>query len=299
MIYGYYVIKDGNKEIARSNNLITNIGKRHILNYLANKLPDRNRYIGVGIGSTAANVADTKLEFEVNKYKVYTSYIDYADSTIIMKAELPVQLSATISELGLFPGSSVMNAYDSKFITFFNNDVVWSNGSYIDDSSVSKINKTSFKITANSGASVLAKSSNLSSDMTGYSNDDSLSIAFYENDTNLDYIELVLYSSNNDYYTYRIEGANSVGHRIVQIPFSSIVAQSNATGSPTLSIESFGIRVKANSSTNTAVDFDGIRVNDNDTFVEENGIISRAVLSTPIQKEFGSLLDIEYRLVIS
>lgn len=299
MIYGYYVIKDGDREIARSNNLITNIGKRHILNYLANKLPDRSRYIGIGIGSTAANVADTKLEFEVNKYKVYTSYIDYSADTIIMKAELPVQLSATISELGLFPGSAVMNAYDSKFITFFNNDVVWSNGTYIDDSANSKINKTSFKIASNAGAAVLAKSSNLSSDMTGYSNDDSISIAFYENDANLDYIDLILYSSNNDYYTYRIEGAGAAGHRVVQIPFSSIVNQSNATGSPTLLVESFGLRIKANTSTNTEVDFDGIRVNDNDTFVEENGIISRAVLSTPIQKEFGSLLDIEYRLVIS
>lgn len=278
--------------------MITNVGKRHMLNYFANKLPDRNRYIGIGIGSTGVSASDTKLEFEINKYKVYTSYIDYSTNTIIMKAELPVQLSATITEIGLFPGSSAMNAYDSKFITFFNNDVVWSNGSYIDDSTVSKINKTSFKITANSGAAVLAKSSNLSADMTGYSEDDSMSIAFYENDTNLDYIELVLYSSNNDYYTYRIEGANTVGHRVVQIPFSSIILQANTTGSPTLDIESFGLRVKANSSTNTSVDFDGIRVNDNDTFVEEHGIISRAVLSTPIQKEFGSLLDIEYRLVI-
>jgi hypothetical protein len=278
--------------------MITNVGKRHMLNYIANKLPDRSRYIGIGIGSTAANVSDTRLEFEINKYKVYTSYIDYANNTIIMKAELPIQLSATITEIGLFPGSSAMNAYDSKFITFFNNDVIWSNGTYIDDSAVSKINKTSFKVTANSGASVLAKSSSLPADMTGYSNDDSLSIAFYENDTNLDYIELVLYSSDNNYYTYRIEGANTVGHRVVQIPFSSIITQNNTTGSPTLNIENFGLRVKANSSTNTSVDFDGLRVNDNDTFVEENGIISRAVLATPIQKEFGSLLDIEYRLVV-
>ena len=278
--------------------MITNVGKKHMLNYFANKLPDRNRYIGIGIGSAAATVNDTKLEFEINKYKVYTSYIDYSTNTIIMKAELPVQLSGTITEIGLFPGSSAMNAYDSKFITFFNNDVVWSNGSYIEDSLVSKINKTSFKITSSSGTAVLAKSSNLSADLSGYSNSDSLSIAFYENDTNLDYIELVLYSSNSDYYTYRIEGLNAVGHRVVEIPLGSIAIQANATGSPTLDVESFGIRVKANASTNTSVDFDGIRINDNDTFVEETGIISRAVLSTPIQKEFGSLLDIEYRLVI-
>lgn len=278
--------------------MITNVGKRHMLNYFANKLPDRNRYIGVGIGSTSPNIADTKLEFEINKYKVYTSYIDYTNNIIIMKAELPAQLSATITEIGLFPGSYSTNSFDNKFITFFNNDVVWSNGSYIDNSLVSKINQTSFKITANSGGTVLAKSSNLSADLTGYSNSDSISIAFYENDTNLDYIELILYSSNSNYYTYRIEGANTVGHRVVQIPLSYVTLQANATGSPTLDVESFGLRVKANSSTNTSVDFDGIRINDNDTYVEENGIISRAVLSTPIQKEFGSLLDIEYRLVI-
>ena len=69
MISGYYVIKDGDKEIARTPNLVTNIGKRHILNYLADKIADRGRFIAIGIGSTAANVADSKLEFEVNKYK--------------------------------------------------------------------------------------------------------------------------------------------------------------------------------------------------------------------------------------
>jgi hypothetical protein len=121
MISGYYVIKDGDKEIARTPNLVTNIGKRHILNYLADKIADRGRFIAIGIGSTAANVADSKLEFEVNKYKVFSSSIDFTNSTIIMKAELPLQLAATISEVGLFPGSTAQTQYDSKALTYFNN----------------------------------------------------------------------------------------------------------------------------------------------------------------------------------
>lgn len=296
MITGYYVISENGKEISRTPNLVTNIGKRHILNYLADKIANRSRYIGIGIGSTAANVDDTRLEFEINKYKVFNNTIDYSTNTIVMKAELPMQLAATISEVGLFPGSSGQNSFDSKTITLFNNDVLWSNGSYVENSSNSKINNTSFQIQATSGGTVTAKSSNLTFDLTGYSTSDSISIAFYQNDTNLQYIDLIMYKTDSDYYYYRINGT-SVGHKIVEIPMASIVQ--NAVGSPNASIAKFGLSVKANTGTSTTVDFDGLRVNDNDTNVIDSGIISRAVLSTPITKEFGRILDIEYRLVVS
>jgi hypothetical protein len=296
MISGYYVIKDGDKEIARTPNLVTNIGKRHILNYLADKIADRGRFIAIGIGSTAANVADSKLEFEVNKYKVFSSSIDFTNSTIIMKAELPLQLAATISEVGLFPGSTAQTQYDSKALTYFNNDVVWTAGSYIESSANSKINNTSFQIASTNGAEVIAKSTNLTFDFSGYSVADSFSLAFYQNNTNLQYIDLYMYKTDSDYYKYRIPGG-SAGHRIVNIPMSDIVAGS--VGSPNEYIAKFGLAVKANTGTSTTVDFDGLRINDNDTNIADHGIISRAVLGTPITKEFGRILDIEYRLVVS
>lgn len=296
MITGYYVIKDGDKEISRTNNLITTIGKRHILDYLANKVTDRNRYIGIGIGSTTATVADYKLDFEIGKYKVYTSTVDYSSGTIIMKAELPLQLAATITEMALFPGFGTTRQYDSKVITFFNSDVSWSEGQYITDSAVSKINNTSYQITATSGSTVTSVSSNLSILFTGYSTLDSMSFAFYQNDQNLDYIDFKFYTTDSDYYTYRLAGTTSVGLRIVNVPLATLLA--TTTGSPTGSIAKVSIGVKAKTSTNTTVDFDGIRINDNDTYVQESGAISRAVLSTPVIKEFGRILDLEYRLVI-
>lgn len=297
MMYGYYVIKDGDKEIARSNNLITNMGKRYILNYFADKISDRSRYIGIGIGSIAATVNDYKLGFEINKYDVISSTVDFSSNTIILKAQLPIQLSAVISEMGLFPGIRNARQSDNAVVTFFNNDVSWSEGSYIESSANSKINSTSFRIESNSGSTVTAVSSDLQFDFFGYSTVDSLSLAFYQNDVNLDYIDLFLHTTETDYYSYRIEGTASSGHRIVEIPLVDLFA--NSVGNPTDFITKFKIAVKANSSTNTAVDFDGMRVNDNDTYVQETGAISRAVLASPITKEFGRILDLEYRLVIT
>lgn len=292
---GYYVFSENGKELCRSNNIITNIGRRHILDYLANKIQDRSRYIGVGIGNVTAAAADYKLNFEINKYRVYYTTVDYANSTIIMKAELPLQLAATISEVALFPGFSNSRDFDSRVLTLFNNDVTWSNGSYIENSPNSKINNTSFKIDANDTTTV-ATSSNLIFDFSGYSVNDSLSFAFYQSDINLDYIDFKMYSSDTSYYTHRIEGTTSVGHRIVEVPLATLL--SNPTNNPRSSIIKFQMVVKANTSTSTTVEFDGIRISDNDTYVQEGGAISRAVLGQPITKEFGRILDVEYRMVL-
>lgn len=297
MMTGYYVIKDGEVELSRTDNLITDVGRRHILNYLANKVTDRNRYIGIGIGSSATATSNYKLDFEINKYQVYTSTVDYSSGTIIMKAQLPLQLAATISELALFPGVSTSRDADNRVITFFNNDSYWTNGSYVSDSANSKINNTSFQIQSLSGSPVTASSTDIPFSLYGYSTDDSMSIAFKQNDVNLEYIDIILYSSDSDYYTYRVNGTAVVGHRIVEIPLSNLLAVS--AGSPNDSINKIALKVKASSSNNTVVDFDGIRINDNDTYVQETGAISRAVLISPIIKEFGRVLDLEYRLVIS
>ena len=297
MITGYYVIKDGDKELCRSKNIITNIGKRHILNYLADKVTDRSRYIGIGIGSASPTSADYKLQFEINKYQVYTSTIDYSSNVIIMKAQLPLQLAATISELALFPGVSTSRAAEDRVITFFNNDASWTNGSYISESANSKINNTSFQIESSNGAIVTSSSTDIPFDISGYSTDDSISIAFKQNDENLQYIDISFSSSDTDYYKYRINGTSVIGHRIVEVPLVDFFA--NPVGDPKDSISKISITVKANASTSTSVDFDGMRINDNDTYIQETGAISRAALINPIVKEFGRILDLEYRLVIA
>ena len=45
--------------------------------------------------------------------------------------------------------------------------------------------------------------------------------------------------------------------------------------------------------------FDGLRINDEDAFRTDYGLISRSVLSTPIVKTLGKQMVIEYRIGIN
>ena len=65
------------------------------------------------------------------------------------------------------------------------------------------------------------------------------------------------------------------------------------------SIVKIGVGVKAKSSGATAVLFDGLRINDEDAFRTDYGLISRSVLSTPIVKTLGKQMVIEYRIGLS
>ena len=64
-------------------------------------------------------------------------------------------------------------------------------------------------------------------------------------------------------------------------------------------ITNVGVEVTANSGGTTSVYFDGIRINDEDTFDPIFGIISRSVLASALNKIAGRSVDIEYRLQLS
>jgi hypothetical protein len=63
-------------------------------------------------------------------------------------------------------------------------------------------------------------------------------------------------------------------------------------------IINLGLEVTANSSGTTSVYFDGIRINDEDTFDPTYGMISRSVLTGGdiVTKTSGRQVDIEYKL---
>jgi hypothetical protein len=44
--------------------------------------------------------------------------------------------------------------------------------------------------------------------------------------------------------------------------------------------------------------FDGVRVNDEDTFDPTYGLISRSLLTTPLEKKSGRTVDIEYKILL-
>jgi putative ubiquitin-RnfH superfamily antitoxin RatB of RatAB toxin-antitoxin module len=63
-----------------------------------------------------------------------------------------------------------------------------------------------------------------------------------------------------------------------------------------LNINQIGIVITPSTGQSTSVGLDALRINDEDTFDPNFGLISRSVLSTPLVKLAGRQVDVEYRL---
>jgi len=311
-VFGEYVFYDNDKEIYRSKNLITKFGKRYLTQYLAGQSNTDLKDIALGIGSTAATVNDTQLGFEFYKSPVSMNSIDIQTSSstglstygVVYKTTLPVDVAGIINEVGLFPSISLGSTdYASNSISTFEDNQSWADSTGAYPASVTtpfpKIGTSYLSIGA--GASQLKEYFyNFNIDVSGYSALDSLTLAYYQSDTNLDYVFVRMYDSNNNYYEIRYSGELSVGYKIKSLTLNNLYSSGFGLGTPDqTSIVKISCGVKAKSSGATAALFDGMRINDEDSFRTDYGMISRSVLTTPITKSLGKQMVIEYRIGLS
>lgn len=290
--------------------MITKFGKRFIAQYLAGNVTFPAQDLAVGIDSTAVNSSgnDTRLGFEFYRLPVTLGTIDIqtdenGDSTyaVVYKATLPQDVAGKINEIGLYPSSRIsVNNFDSKFISDFENNLLWvdlnSNNPELVTSPAPRIGATMSKVTAALSTSVEYKSSFSSFDLSGYSSNDTLTLAFNQADTNLSSIKVKFYSSDTAYSYATFSGLTSTGNNIKQVSLSSL----QTSGDPDVtSITKVGIEVTAKNTGAAVVYLDGLRINDEDTFDPRFGLIARSVLSSTLEKKAGRPADIEYRLGIN
>ena len=311
-MFGEYVFYEDNKEIYRSKNLLTKFGKRYLTQYLAGQSTNTLKDIALGVGSTAATVNDTQLGFEFYKSAVTMNSIDIQTSSstgistygVVHKTTIPVDVAGIINEVGLFPNVILGNTdYASNSISTFENNQSWTDSTGAYPSSVT----TPFPKIGTSYLSIGAASSqskeyfyNFDLDVSGYSALDSLTLAYYQSDTNLDYVFVRMYDSNNNYYEIRYTGELSVGYKIKSLTLNNLYSSGFGVGTPDqTSIVKISCGVKAKSSGATVALFDGMRINDEDSFRTDYGMISRSVLTNPITKSLGKQMVIEYRLGIN
>jgi hypothetical protein len=311
-IKGEYVFYEDGKEIGRTKNLLTKYGKRFLTSYLAGAVPFDNKDIAIGIGNTAASVNNTQLEFEFYRSAVNLGSIDIQTDSgtgvstyaVVYKTTIPSDVVGNIYEIGLFPTATDGNSdYSSRFISTFENNLNWLDDSGLSATTVTtpspRIGNTWFSISATSNSS---NKYSLSTpfDLTGYSQNDSLTLAFKQQDTNLDYVFVRFYSSLTDYYEMRFAGNSSLLNKVTTSLLSNLYSSGFTSGSPdSESIIKISIGAKAKSSGATTVLLDGLRINDEDTFNTYSSIISRSVLSNPIVKSYGREIDVEYRIGLS
>lgn len=291
--------------------MITLYGKRFLTNYFAGNISSSAKDMVFGIDSTAASQQDTRLGFEFYRVPVEFGGTDiYTDNNtikyfVIYKAVLPVDLAGTIKEVGIYPSRKIsFNSFDSKFISDFSESFEWSDS---DDGFNPPTSTTGALI----GENLLSMQSGVGTektyineisetDFSGYSVNDTLKLSYYKNDDNLDKIKIRFYSSDTAYYEVEIVDDSGTGSRLSQdIPISTLLAGANSENPNISKINKIGVAVVPKSGLQTVVGMDGLRINDEDSFDPTYGLISRKVLSSPLIKIPGRLVDVEYRMELN
>jgi hypothetical protein len=294
--------------------MITKFGKRFLTNYLAGNVGFSTKELAFGIGNTAANVDgnDTRLNFEFYRVPVNINSIEIAEENgvfvyrAVFGATIPQDVAGVISEIALYPSSRTSsNNFDSKFITSFENNVLWydSEGSnpsiHLNSPTfVSKIGENMVLFQTPLSTSKEYKTDLGSLNLSGYSINDSISIAYKKSDNNLSKIRLKFYSSPTQFCYVDFTPDSGTGDRIQSVNLSSLFSNTSTVPPDFNNIINLGIEVTANSSGTASVYFDGIRINDEDTFDPTYGMISRSVLTGGdiVTKTSGRQVDIEYKL---
>ena len=303
-VSGEYIFYEDGKEVGRNKNLITKFGKRYLTQYLAGQSNTNLKDVAIGIGSTAASVNDTQLGFEFYRSPVTMSSIDIQTNSttgissygVVHKTTIPVDVVGVISEIGVFPTVSLSSTdYASNSISTFEDNQSWadSNGAFPSVLTTPTPKIGSYYLSMNAPSSGTKQYfNNFNIDISGYSALDSLTIA---------YVFVRMYDSNNSYYEIRYAGdVATTGDKIKSLTLNNLYSSGYGSGAPDqTSIVKIGVGVKAKSSGATAVLFDGLRINDEDAFRTDYGLISRSVLSTPIVKTLGKQMVIEYRIGIN
>ena len=315
MIKGEYIFYQDGKEIYRSPNLITKFGKRFLTTYLAGNVSFANKDLAVGIADgtdLAAADTNTRLGFEFYRLPVSFGSVDIQTSggsttyAVVYKATVPQDVAGIIKEIGLYPGTRTsINNYDSRFLSDFENNREW-----YDSSNANPITVTS--PTPRIGSTMIEHKFNVGDtssttkefkydigqfDMSGYSVNDNLTLAYNRADTNSSKIRIKFYSSSSDYF-YGDITPSGTGNKISTISMSDVFG--NQSGTPdAASISTIGIETTRTSASSAATIYlDGLRVNDQDTFDPTFGLISRSVLGSSITKVAGRPIDIEYKITL-
>jgi len=298
--------------------MITRFGKRFLTNYLAGNADFGQKELAFGIGSTAASADNTRLNFEFYRVPVTIGSIDITNTgteqspvyvyKAVYQATIPQDVAGVISEIALYPASRTSrNNFDSNFITQFDNNLLWTDS----DGFNPLLQLNTSQLVSKIGENMVYVQTPLSTvkeyttplgslDLSGYSVNDSIAIAYKKADNNVSKIRLKFYSSPTQYcfVDFTPEAIGATPDKIQSTTLNNLFSNTSATAPDFKNIIKLGVEVTANSSGTTTVYFDGIRINDEDTFDANYGMISRSVLTggNIVTKTSGRQVDIEYKL---
>jgi hypothetical protein len=294
-VVGTYRFYEDGELLAESKNILTTEGKRLLLRVLAEQAASLGQAIGVGVGTTAALAADTRLNWEVDRSPINIKAVDYDTNMVIMKTTLPQNTEYTIYEIGLWSQftNSLNTEASSRILTTFETEFEnWDN--FTLDTAQARTSPNAMRIDA-TASTTQTSSSDVTLDLSGYSNVDQFSVAFYKANNNVSTLGLVFESTSGVWRRTVTVSSLPVGYNVVTMNKGDFVA----TGTPDWAdINKISIEVTAGGTAGYLI-MDGIRIEDADTLNPDYALVSRSVLSTPLVKTDNAPMDVEYALEFS
>lgn len=291
---GTYRFYQNGKLVGESKNLITTEGKRLILRYLAGQSPSLGGAIAFGVGTTAANVADVRLDFEARRIPVALKNVDYVNSKVLFKGTIEQNDIFKIYEAGLW--SDVANVlsgdFDSKLITTFDlTEEAWNDA--VADTTQERTGEDAIRVDV-AASSTVSTAIDVEMDLSGYSVNDEFSLAFYKPDNNISTIELVFTDTATTGTLSLTKTVSSlpVGYNILLFRKGDFVVTGTISWGE---ITKMGFDITAGG-TPSYVILDALRIEDTDTPNQDFVLVSRSVLGSFIDKTDVSPMDVEYTL---
>lgn len=258
------------------------------------------------LGTFGQLATNTRLGFRVNSTPVLSSNINNSVSydAILFKAKVEDPMAYKIYEVGLYSNGLINGTTNSKgqmLVGFEPSEAVDSSGNTFPTTGsvtrfVTSAENSNFRI-GSYGLQVLASGTaqTLTSYDLGYvEQNDYINLAYYANGSGgspTTTAKVTFYTDASNYVTYTFT-PTATGY-FVQ---SALISSGSFTG--TMNWSSIQ-KIVFTATTNTII-FDGLRIEKASIIDTINGLVSRSsISSSPITKNAGSPLDIEYHMRIS
>jgi hypothetical protein len=291
---GIYRFYQEGRQIGEAENLITTDGKRLVMQYLAGYRGNIASHIAVGAFNTAAAVGDKELAFEWARTPIISTSPDYTNTLLVYKGRFEAVTTGVIYEAGLWSPDDVVGDYASTMLLDFDsaNDV-WTAGAYA--TNVTRIGIDSLRLSPTTSTTITAQKMDTNMDLSGYSNTDEFKFVYNVSGQIPTSVQLRFYVDASNYYTYTFTPPGT-GYRLQKFYKTDLVA----TGTPTYNgITYVGAIATAPGTGQSFVDFDGLRIDDKDTYTDTNILVSRAVPASPITMVPNIPMEIEYSLDVT
>jgi hypothetical protein len=290
-IYRFY--QDGNL-IREVTNLITTEGQRLALRYLAGQSTSLGGAIGMGVSAVAADVGDVRLSFEVDRVPVVLRNADYNNNVVLFKGTIEQDVVFTIYEAGLWSTASnnLSGEFDSKLITTFDTETEdWTNITV--DTTANRTSEDAVKVSAGISSTTSTRL-DVDMDLSGYSINDTFSLAFSKPNNNISTIKLIFEDTvgSGTLYLTKTVSALPTGYNVLSFRKGDFTSTGTIAWD---SINRFGFDVTAGGTAGYVI-LDGLRAEDTDTPNQDFVLVSRTVLSSPISKTNTAPMDVEYAL---